>query len=117
MPDVIPVFVYARDPISQAGMASQLRSRVELRVGEDMEVDAASVAGDVDGEALRAIKAIQRNGCPRVVAVITSLDDGGLLAAVEAGACGLLRRSESTPDELAGRLRPAGGGGGGPPPR
>ena len=77
MPDVIPVFVYASDPISQAGMASQLRSRVELRVVEDMEVDAASVAvvvaDDVDDEALRAIKALQRNGCPRVVAVITAV--------------------------------------------
>jgi DNA-binding NarL/FixJ family response regulator len=120
MPEVIPVFVYASDPISQAGMASQLRSRAELRVVEDMEVDAASVAvvvaDDVDDEALRAIKALQRNGCPRVVAVITSLDDGGLLAAVEAGACGLLRRRESTPDELAAAVRRAAAGDGALPP-
>ena len=39
----IPVFVYADDPISQAGIASQLRPRPEIVVIDD-NVDAAAVA-------------------------------------------------------------------------
>lgn len=116
----VAVFVYASDPISQAGMASQLRSRAELRVVEDHEVDAAAVAvvvtDVVDAEAVRAVKALQRNACPRVVVVATQVDDGGLLSAVEAGACGLLRRSEATPDTLAGAVLRAAAGDGTLPP-
>ncbi|HYR61737.1 MAG TPA: LuxR C-terminal-related transcriptional regulator [Actinomycetota bacterium] len=116
----IPVFVYACDPISQAGMASQLRGRPELRVVEDQDLDAAAVAvvvaDDVNDETARSIKALQRNGCPRVVVVATQLDDGGLLLAVEAGACGLLRRAEATPDQLAGAVVRAAAGDGALPP-
>jgi DNA-binding NarL/FixJ family response regulator len=120
MADCIPVFVYACDPISQAGMASQLRCRSELRVVEEQDVDNAAVAvvvGDgVDDELVRSIKALQRNGCPRVVVVATQLDDAGLLAAVEAGACGLLRRAEATPEQLFGAILRAAAGDGALPP-
>jgi len=116
----IPVFVYAGDPISQAGMASQLRGRPELRVVGEGEVDTAAVAvvvaDEVDDEVVRSVKALQRNGCPRVVMVATQLDDGGLLSAVEAGACGLLRRAEATPDQLATVVVRAAAGDGALPP-
>src|SRR2546430_4672841 len=97
----IPVFVYASDPISQAGLASQLRGRPEVRVVGDGELDSAAVAvvvaDDVDEECVRIIKALQRNACPRTVVVATQLDDGGLLSAVEAGARRLRRRPPATP--------------------
>ncbi|MGH2732387.1 MAG: LuxR C-terminal-related transcriptional regulator [Actinomycetota bacterium] len=116
----IPVFVYARDPISEAGLVSQLRNCSEVWVVEEGQLDSAAVAvvvaDQVDTETLRAITAIQRNGCPRVVAVITQLDDGGLLGAVEAGACGLLRRSEAVPERLVGALERAAAGEGTLPP-
>lgn len=116
----IPVFVYARDPISEAGLVSQLHDRPEVWVVGEGELDSAAVAvvvaDQVDAETLRAIKALQRNGCPRVVAVVTQLDDGGLLGAIEAGACGLLRRSEAVPDRLVAALQRAAAGDGTLPP-
>ena len=116
----IPVFVYARDPLSQAGVASQLRSRPELLVVDDGDVDAAAVAlvvaDEVDDEATRVVKALQRNGCPRVVMVIARLDDGGLLAAVEAGVCGLVRRADAVPAHLAAAVVRAAAGDGTIPP-
>ena len=120
MSERIPVFIYARDPLSQAGIASQLRGRPEVLVVDDADVDAATVAlvvaDEVDEETTRAAKALQRNGCPRVVMVITRLDDPGLLAAVEAGACGLLRRSDAVPERLVAAVESAASGDGTVPP-
>ena len=120
MSERIPVFIYARDPLSQAGIASQLRGRPEVLVVDDADVDAATVAlvvaDEVDDETTRAAKALQRNGCPRVVMVITRLDDPGLLAAVEAGACGLLRRPDAVPERLAAAVESAASGDGTVPP-
>lgn len=115
----IPVFVYASDPVSQAGIASQLRARPEIHV-LDRDVDAATVAvvmvDEVDEPAVKVVRALQRNGCPRVVLVVAHLEDGGLLAAVEAGACGILRRDEARPDRLAAVIEAAAAGDGSVPP-
>lgn len=120
MSERVPVFVYARDPISQAGIAAELRGRPELEVLAETEVDNADVAvvaaDEVDDETLRVIKAIQRSGGPRVVLVVARPDDGGLVTAVEAGACGLLRRSEATPDILTRAVVAAAQGDGTVPP-
>lgn len=120
MTDRIPVFVYAADPVSQAGIATQLRGRPQLLVVDEADVDAAAVAlivcDEVDDETSRVIKALQRNSCPRVVVVVTRLDDVGLLAAVEAGACGLLRRSEAVPEQLESAIVAAAAGDGSVPP-
>ena len=120
MADRLPVFVYAADPISQAGIASQLRSRPEMLVVGDSEVDTAAVAvivtDEIDEETTRVARAIQRNGCPRVVLVVARLDDTGLLAAVEAGACGILRRADAVPERLADAVMAAAKGNGTVPP-
>jgi len=120
MTERIPVFVYARDPLSQAGIASQLRSRPELLVVDEGDVDRAQVAlvvaDDVDDDTLRVIKAVQRNGCPRVLLVVTRLDDHALLSAVEAGVCGFVRRSEAVPERLAAGVCSAAAGDGSVPP-
>lgn len=120
MTERVPVFVYAADPISQAGLAAQLRSRPEVRVVEESDVDAALVAvvmaDEVDEETIRVVRAIERNGCPRVVLVVTRLDDSGLLAAVEAGACGILRRSDAVPERLVSVVLSAAAGDGSVPP-
>ena len=116
----IPVFVYASDPVSQAGIASQLRLRPEIHVVDDDDVDAASVAlvmvDEVDEAAVKVVRAMQRNGCSRIVLVVARLDDAGLLAAVEAGACGILRRHEARPDRLAAVVESAAAGDGSIPP-
>ncbi len=120
MPERVPVFVYARDPVSQAGISAQLRGRADVRVVEDGDMDDAAVAvvvaDDVDEDTVRSIKAIQRNGCPRVVLVVTRADDGQVFTAVEAGACGLLRRSDASPDTLARAIESATCGDGTMPP-
>jgi DNA-binding NarL/FixJ family response regulator len=120
MSERVRVFVYAADPISQAGIASQLRCRPEITVVEDSEIDTAAVAvvstDVVDPEIARVIRAIQREGCPRVVLVVAHLDDAGLLAAVEAGTCGILRRGEAVPERLVATLAAAAQGEGAVPP-
>lgn len=120
MVDRVSVFLYAGDPVSQAGVAGQLRARPELRLTEESDVDSAQVAvvvaDEVDEESTRIVRAIQRNGCPRVVMVITHLDEGGLLAAIEAGVCGFVRRSESQPETLVRAIVSAAAGEGGVPP-
>jgi DNA-binding NarL/FixJ family response regulator len=119
MAERIAVYVYAHDPISQAGLASQLRTRPEIMV-VDHDVDLATVAvvvvDEVDEETTRVVRAIQRNnGIPRVVLVVTRLDDAGMLAGVEAGACGLLRRSEALPERLVEAIQSAATGDGSVP--
>jgi len=101
----ISVYVYASDPISQIGVASQLRGRPEIAVVDQGNIDAAQVAvvvaDAVDDPVLRVLRAIQRGGIPRTVLVASILDDASVVSAAEAGVSALVRRSEATPDRLA----------------
>ena len=114
--DRIVVFVYATDAVSQIGIAGQLRARPEVRVVGEREIDAAQVAvlvfDGIDGESVRVVRAVQRNGCPRVLLVVSHLDEPGLLAGVEAGVSGFLRRSETSPETLVQGIRAAAAGDG-----
>ncbi len=105
MPERIPTYVYASDPISQAGVVSQLRPRPEILVVDEGDLDRAQVAVVVtdvlDEASVRVLRAVQRGGVPRTVLVAGVLDDGALAAAAEAGVSGLLRRTEATPEALA----------------
>ena len=107
----IAVFVYATDPVSQIGIAAQLRASPEVRLVGDSEVAAAQVAvlvvDMVDAESVRVVRAVQRNGCPRVLLVVSHLDRRGPLAGVDAGVCGFLGRSETRPDTLLQGIRSA----------
>jgi DNA-binding NarL/FixJ family response regulator len=99
------VFVYADDPVSQAGLEQLLRLRSEIYVVASGQIDDARVAvvacEEVDEAAIRTIRGIQRDGCPRVLLVATHLDEEGILAASEAGTLGMLRRTDATPERLA----------------
>lgn len=111
MLDRTKVFVYAHDPVSQAGVASCLRGRPEVELVDAAAVDVARVAivvaDEADEETTRVCKALQRNGVPRVVLVVTRIDDAGICGAVEAGASGILRRSEASPERLVASVRAA----------
>ena len=100
----IPVYVYASDPISQAGVASQLRQRPELVVVDQSDLDSAQVAvvvaEVVDESVLRVLRAIQRGSVPRTVLVASVLDDAAIVSAAEAGVSALVRRGEATPERL-----------------
>jgi DNA-binding NarL/FixJ family response regulator len=117
MPGPIEVFVYADDPISQIGVASQLGSQPEIAVIENVDDAAVAVlvADEVDDHLLGVATAIQRDGCPKVVMVVTRLDEGALLRAVEAGVSAVLRRHEAQPERLVEAIRAAATGGGSVP--
>lgn len=104
----IATYVHGRDPISTAGVQSQLRMRPEVRLLDDLSVDDADVAvviaDEIDEEMLRVLRAIRRGERPRLVVVATTIDDGGLVTAAEAGVCGLVRRADATADALVGTV-------------
>jgi DNA-binding NarL/FixJ family response regulator len=126
MSERIPVLVVARDPVSKAGVVSQLRHRPEVTVLDDGVADtradelsslvAVVAADDVDEDTVRTLRAVRRGGCARVVLVATRLDDAGVVDAAEAGVCGLVRRSEATPERLVHVVRTAATGDGSVPP-
>jgi DNA-binding NarL/FixJ family response regulator len=73
-------------------------------------------ADEVDDDTVRMVRGHQQGGCSRVVLVATRLDDRAMLAAVEAGVRGLVRRSEATPERLVGVVQAALAGDGAVPP-
>jgi DNA-binding NarL/FixJ family response regulator len=116
----VRVYVHATDPVSATGVAGVLRQRPEVLVVDEGEFSSAQVAvvvaDEIDAATVRTIRGIQREGCLRVVAVVTHLDDASLLAAVEAGACGMLRRSEADVDRVVEAVLTAANGDGSVPP-
>lgn len=117
----VRVSVSASDPISLAGVMSALRSRPELSLVREAEMHEAEVAvvvtDRVDEAALRAVRSARRNHAAQVVLVCGRLgDDDDVVAAVEAGALGLVRRSEATPERLVSVIRGASQGEGTVPP-
>ena len=100
----ILTYVHGSDPISRAGVISQLRSRPEIRLVREMEVDEAAVAVVVtdvlDDNTARTMRALRRGDLPRLLLVATVLDEAALVVAAEIGVGGLLRRIDATPDAL-----------------
>jgi DNA-binding NarL/FixJ family response regulator len=100
----ISVYVYANDPILQAGVGSQLRGSPEVALVDQSELDEADVVvvvtDLVDETVLRILRAIQRGSAPRTVLIAAALDESTVVAAAEAGVSGLLRRSEVTAERL-----------------
>jgi DNA-binding NarL/FixJ family response regulator len=115
----ITVYVHADDPILQAGLASQLRPRPEVRVVDAPEPGrthvALVVADRVNEPTLRVLRTLQRAGA-RLVLVVAELDDADLVAAVETGVAGVVRRAEASPERLVGVVRAAAAGEGALPP-
>jgi DNA-binding NarL/FixJ family response regulator len=70
------------------------------------------VVDEVDEGVQQLIRRLRRSGMGGVLVIASRLDDQGVLAAVEAGACGLLRRSEASPEGLARAVREARDGAG-----
>src|SRR5262245_27796767 len=117
--DRIPVFVSACDPLSRDGVASQLRGHgVDLVDERALPQDAVAVVvvDEMDDRAVAEVRAVRRRGVEHVVVVAARLDDAGLLAAAEAGASGVLRRVEATPQSLLACVRSAAAGEGSLPP-
>jgi DNA-binding NarL/FixJ family response regulator len=110
------VFVYAADPLSQAGITALLRA-ASLRGGglslvDGTEVDLADVAlvvvDAVDAATVRVLGAVQRDrtpgGRPRSVLVVSEIDPAGAAEALRAGAAGIVRRAAVTADGLVSAI-------------
>lgn len=116
----VPVHLSSTDVISRAGVVSQLRPRPEVLLLDDAEADRAEVAviitDGIDESSLRTLRATRSRGTPALVLVVTQVDDAGLVAAVEHGAAGIVRRSEASADRLVAVVRAAAAGEGAVPP-
>jgi DNA-binding NarL/FixJ family response regulator len=98
----VPVAVHGDDPVLRAGVAAQLRARSEVVDSPDPQQAAVAVvaADELDDGTLHLARRVHRDGNRPVVLVLSRLDDGAVLAGVEAGASGFVRRAEAVPDRL-----------------
>jgi DNA-binding NarL/FixJ family response regulator len=114
----VATYVHARDPISQAGVVAQLRMRPEIRVVDSAAEAAVAVmiADTVDESTTRELRAMRKDGQPRLMLVATAVDDAALVAAAEAGVAGLLRRSDASSEMLVRTIIKVGSGAGEVPP-
>ena len=101
----LAVAIATTDPLSRAGLAAQLQGQPAMEVVDGVEPGAAGVvvvvAHEVDDATTREIRAIRATGQEHVVLLVAKVDDAGLLAAVEAGVSGVVRRSQATPSQLS----------------
>jgi DNA-binding NarL/FixJ family response regulator len=113
----ISVRVLAADPVSRAGAQAQLRFRPELEVVErGPSAVSLIVADNLDDSVLEQVRHQRRAENSRVVLVCGRVTDDDVFAGIEAGASGLLRRADATPDRLVRALTAAVIGDGSLPP-
>ena len=114
--EYIHVIVCAGDPLSRAGLVSQLRRSRELVIATEGDAPDGSVAlvvADAMDDAVAAqIRGLRGRGISRIILLVSRVDDRELLGAIEAGASGVLRRSEATPGNLSNAVRSAAAGDG-----
>ncbi len=106
-----PVFIYASDPMSAAGAKAQLVNQPAIELVGPADLDRARVALVVaeaaDEGVARVVRAIQRDGIPKVVLVAARFDEAGVVAATAAGVTNFLRRVDATSARLTECIREA----------
>ncbi len=116
----VPVMVVAADPLSRAGIVSQLRTGRGFTIvsEDDPSPDAVAlvVADEVDPATAAEIRGLRGRGVGRVIALVARVDDKSLIVAAEAGVTGVVRRSEATASNLTAAIRAAAAGEGTLPP-
>lgn len=116
MSNRIPVTIHASDPLSEAGVVAQLRAGDGVQILPRSEARTATVslviAEEIDSMTIHQIKQLRRENTQRVLLVVTKVDSAGLLAAVEAGVSGIVRRFETTPEALDQAIEAAAAGNG-----
>jgi DNA-binding NarL/FixJ family response regulator len=116
----IPVIVSVSDPLSRAGIVSQLRRAQGFVVVPDGDTPAEAVAlvvaDDLEDRVVAEMRSLRGRGVRRIVLLVARVDDRGLLAAAEAGVTAVLRRAEATAGNLAAAIRSAAAGEGSLPP-
>ncbi|WP_329215704.1 LuxR C-terminal-related transcriptional regulator [Streptomyces sp. NBC_01485] len=101
----IPVSIYADDPITRAGLTTELRQRAEVELVDLLPPGGSArvvvFALDVlSVSALELIRAARSRDGAQVVLVLSALSDDELLTVVESGAYAVLWRSETTATSL-----------------
>lgn len=114
------VAVQATDPLSHAGLAALLQFRGDLTVlrnAQRAEADVLVVAAErLSTEVVATLRrAGAETGVP-VVLVVSEIDEGDLLTAVECRVVAILPRGVVSPERLAHSVRAAAAGGGVLPP-
>jgi DNA-binding NarL/FixJ family response regulator len=94
------VSIHADDPITRAGLATELRQRTEIElVDPPLSTSARVVVFAIDAitdSTLELIRAVRSQNGAQVVLVVSALSDDDLLKVVESGACSVLWRWEAT---------------------
>ena len=112
----VSTYVYADDPILQAGVVSQLRARPEIDIVEACDLSRAdvgvAVADSLDEETIRILRALKRAAIPHIILVMSAIDDSTVVRAAEIGVSGLLRRNEANPEVLVSTIRKVAAGDG-----
>lgn len=123
MSSLVLIRVCAADPVSEAGVASQLRYSHDLEIlppGQLPRPDVLVLVSDsVDTDTIRTIRDTRGDGdpdAPRVVLVVSAVDGASVLSAVEAGVSAIVRRADATAERLVGAIRAAATGEGDLPP-
>jgi DNA-binding NarL/FixJ family response regulator len=107
----IPVLVCATDPLSRAGLVSQLRASGGFTIAPDDDPPEDAVAllvtDELDDATAAVVRTLRARGQTRIVALLGRIDDRALLLAAETGVTGIVRRSDATAAVLAAAIRAA----------
>ena len=97
--------------MSAAGAKAQLMNHPAIELVGPADLDRARVALVIaeaaDEAAVRVVKAIQRDGIPKVVLVAAHFDETGVIFATAAGVTNFVRRADATSSRLADVIRAA----------
>lgn len=116
LPQHLPVLIVADDPLSRAGIETELRGDRTISVVDRAEgqADACAivVADTVDDQIAMQLKRLRREGVRHSLLIVARLDDAGVLLAIENGVGGILRRGDATSGTLARTLHSVASGDG-----
>ena len=100
MRDRIPVSIHTNDPITRAGLATELRQCSEIELVDPPLGGSAQVVvfavDPVTEPDLELIRGVRLKDGAQVVLVVSFLSDDDLLAIVESGVCSVVWRWEAT---------------------
>lgn len=105
----VPLALYAQDPILEAGVGAQLRSRPEIELlapedGARAEV-ALVVVDQLDDEVQMLLRRLRQASTARIGLMIGHLEHNVLHTTVELGVAAVIRRSEVTQDRLVSVIK------------
>lgn len=100
----VPVVVFAEDPVLRAGVVHQLRPRPEVEVLTPQQESQAAVSlvvvDEVDENAVRLLRRLQRSTTTRTGVVVGRIDRDSLRTTVDCDVAAVIRRAEASQDRL-----------------